>query len=91
MRSVTIKLFWHEFRLEAGIINMAALRSRRRSTMVVIQDRHRHVANHVGEQPAMSSPTMSSRSSAGGRRQWVAPTWERRDTPMEVTMYAGQR
>jgi hypothetical protein len=74
--------------------------------MVVIEDRHRHVVNSVGEQPAMptptmsnptmsnptmSNPTMSSRSSADARRQWVAPTWERRDTPMEVTMYAGQR
>jgi len=25
------------------------------------------------------------------RRQWVSPTWERLDTPMEVTMYAGRR
>jgi hypothetical protein len=64
--------------------------------MVVIGDRHRHVGNSVGEQPAMSGPTMSGptmsgHSAADSRRQWVAPTWERRDTPMEVTMYAGQR
>ena len=25
------------------------------------------------------------------RRQWVKPTWERLETPMEVTMYAGRR
>jgi hypothetical protein len=25
------------------------------------------------------------------RRQWVAPTWERLETPMEVTMYVGRR
>lgn len=25
------------------------------------------------------------------RRTWVAPTWERLDTPMEITMYAGRR
>jgi hypothetical protein len=59
--------------------------------MVVIGDRHRHVGNSVGEQPALSGPTMSGHSAADSRRQWVAPTWERRDTPMEVTMYAGQR
>jgi hypothetical protein len=74
--------------------------------MVVIEDRNRHVVNSVGEQPAMPSPTMpsptmpsptmsspriSSRTAADARREWVAPTWERRDTPMEVTMYAGQR
>jgi hypothetical protein len=69
--------------------------------MVVIEDRNRHVVNSVGEQPVMPSPTMpsptmsspriSSRTAADARREWVAPTWERRDTPMEVTMYAGQR
>jgi hypothetical protein len=64
--------------------------------MVVIEDRNRHVVNSVGEQPTMPSPTMSSprissRTAADARREWVAPTWERRDTPMEVTMYAGQR
>lgn len=91
MRSVTIKFRWHDFRLEAGITNMAAPRSRRRSTMVVIEDRQRDIVNNVGEQPAMPSPTMPSRSPANTRMQWVTPTWERRDTPMEVTMYAGQR
>lgn len=25
------------------------------------------------------------------RREWVTPTWERLETPMEVTMYAGRR
>jgi hypothetical protein len=59
--------------------------------MVVIEDRNRHVVNSVGEQPAMPSPRISSRTAADARREWMAPTWERRDTPMEVTMYAGQR
>lgn len=27
----------------------------------------------------------------GTRRPWIAPTWERLETPMEVTMYAGRR
>ncbi len=59
--------------------------------MVVVGDRHRHVVSSADEQPDTSSPTMSSHSAADARRQWVTPTWERRDTPMEVTMYAGQR
>lgn len=24
-------------------------------------------------------------------RKWVAPTWQRLETPMEVTMYVGRR
>ncbi len=53
--------------------------------MVVIDDRRGHAVNGANGQPQMSSARMSS------PRPWVAPTWERRDTPMEVTMYAGQR
>ena len=86
MRSVTIKFSLRGFRFEAGIINKAAPGSWRRSAMVIVEDQHHHVVNCAGERPAMSS-----RSAAEARRQWVAPTWERRDTPMEVTMYAGQR
>jgi hypothetical protein len=46
------------------------------------------VHNHriVSEKPG--SPTLSKRRA---RRQWVTPTWQRLETPMEVTMYAGRR
>ncbi len=37
------------------------------------------------------SPGKSAQNVAHSRRQWVAPKWERLDTPMEVTMYAGRR
>jgi hypothetical protein len=40
----------------------------------------------VSEKPG--SRTLSTRRT---RRQWVTPTWQRLETPMEVTMYAGQR
>lgn len=59
--------------------------------MIVIEDRHRHVVNGVAKQPGVPNPEISSSGAADTRRQWVAPMWERRDTPMEVTMYAGQR
>jgi hypothetical protein len=51
--------------------------------MVVVDDRFTHLAN--GQLGTRSQPTPRT------RRQWVAPTWERLETPMEVTMYAGRR
>lgn len=59
--------------------------------MVIIEDRHRNVVDGVGKQSGMPSSEIPTEDVAVGRRQWVAPTWDRRDTPMEVTMYAGQR
>lgn len=40
------------------------------------------------EQSAASKSTESIPST---RREWVAPTWQRWETPMEITMYAGRR
>ncbi|MGH3771692.1 MAG: phosphotransferase [Pseudonocardiaceae bacterium] len=55
----------------------------RRSNMIVGDGRHeRVVSERLGK---------STQSAPSTRRQWVAPTWERLDTPMEVTMYAGRR
>ncbi|MGH3718691.1 MAG: hypothetical protein ACRDRI_07590 [Pseudonocardiaceae bacterium] len=48
--------------------------------MIVVDGRHGRVVNERLEKSTQST-----------RRQWVAPTWERLDTPMEVTMYAGRR
>jgi hypothetical protein len=36
-------------------------------------------------------PVEVSHSAPETRRPWVVPTWERLETPMEVTMYAGRR
>ena len=51
--------------------------------MVAVQDRHDDVENERLVKPAQNTPRT--------HRQWVAPTWERLETPMEVTMYVGQR
>jgi hypothetical protein len=51
--------------------------------MVTVHEQHGRVVNERVEKPAHDPPRT--------RRQWVAPTWERLDTPMEVTMYAGRR
>jgi hypothetical protein len=56
--------------------------------MVVDCDQYGRV---VSGWPAKLSPAKLSHSAPGTRRQWVAPTWERLETPMEVTMYAGRR
>jgi hypothetical protein len=55
--------------------------------MVVTGDRHSHVAGTFGE----STSDESSRRILETRKPWVTPTWQRLDTPMEVTMYAAQR
>lgn len=46
------------------------------------------VHNHRVVSGKPGSPTVST---ARVRRQWVTPTWQRLDTPMEVTMYVGRR
>ncbi len=46
------------------------------------------VHNHRVVSGKPGNPTQSTLRT---RRQWVTPTWERLDTPMEVTMYAGRR
>jgi hypothetical protein len=51
--------------------------------MVTVDDRRGHLAS--------GSPLQSTQSLAHTRRQWVTPSWERLETPMEVTMYAGRR
>lgn len=51
--------------------------------MVTVQGQGSHVVNgKTGE---------STQSAPHPHRQWVPPTWERLETPMEVTMYAGRR
>jgi hypothetical protein len=37
------------------------------------------------------STGMPTVSGSHTRRPWVKPTWQRLDTPMEVTMYVGRR
>jgi hypothetical protein len=49
---------------------------------MVIVHNHRAISRKLGN-PNQSTP--------GTRRQWVTPTWERVETPMEVTMYVGRR
>ena len=56
--------------------------------MAIIGDRHGRVAGGTRSQ---STTNESSHSMPQMRKPWVAPAWERLDTPMEITMYAGQR
>ena len=51
--------------------------------MVTVHDQHGRVVSERIENPTQNAPRT--------RRQWVAPTWERLETPMEVTMYVGRR
>lgn len=55
--------------------------------MVVIDKQRSHVVSDV----VRDADEQRDNPSRTPRRAWVAPAWERRDTPMEVTMYAGQR
>ena len=74
------------------VTNKMALRSRRRSTMVVIGDQHSHVVSDiVGTDAVRADAERRDQSNRNTRKPWVTPAWQRRDTPMEVTMYAGQR
>jgi hypothetical protein len=58
--------------------------------MVVIDDRPSHIVGEIVRDTDDHGET-SRRNTADTRGPWVAPAWDRRDTPMEVTMYAGQR
>jgi hypothetical protein len=51
--------------------------------MVTVHNQHGRVAGGRREKSIQSVPH--------ARRQWVAPTWERLETPMEITMYVGRR
>jgi hypothetical protein len=51
--------------------------------MAVVGDQRGRVASARFGKPDQDTPP--------ARRQWVKPTWERLETPMEVTMYAGRR
>ncbi len=51
--------------------------------MVTVHDQRGRLVNGKIEEPTPSAPS--------GRRQWVAPAWERLETPMEVTMYVARR
>jgi hypothetical protein len=56
--------------------------------MVAVHDRHAGVVSEMLRNERLGKPTQSTPRT---RRTWVAPSWERLDTPMEVTMYAGRR
>jgi hypothetical protein len=51
--------------------------------MAIVGDQRGRAASERFEKSGQDTPP--------ARRQWVKPTWERLETPMEVTMYAGQR
>lgn len=51
--------------------------------MVTVQDQNGRVASGKPETPQQGAPR--------ARRRWVTPTWERLETPMEVTMYVARR
>jgi hypothetical protein len=51
--------------------------------MVTVHDQHGRVVSERIEK--------STQDASRARQQWVAPTWERLETPMEVTMYVGRR
>jgi hypothetical protein len=54
--------------------------------MVAIHDSQSHIVSGAG-----GILEGSTQSALRARRQWVAPTWERLETPMEVTMYVARR
>ena len=56
--------------------------------MVITGDRHDHVDDGTFGQ---STSDRSSRRIPQTRKPWVTPSWQRLETPMEVTMYAAQR
>jgi hypothetical protein len=62
--------------------------------MIVVDERHgRVVSGRLGKltPEKQLSVEKASHRAPGARRQWIAPTWERLETPMEITMYAGRR
>lgn len=58
--------------------------------MAVTADRYGHVPGTSG-QSTIDQSRRSSSSVPQTKKAWVTPAWERLDTPMEITMYAGQR
>jgi hypothetical protein len=56
--------------------------------MAVISHQHGHVPGGTSGQSAIDQ---SGQNAPRTKKSWVAPSWERLETPMEVTMYAGQR
>jgi hypothetical protein len=54
--------------------------------MVAIHDQQGRVVSGAG-----GKLEESTQSAPHARRQWVMPTWERLETPMEVTMYVARR
>jgi hypothetical protein len=56
--------------------------------MTIMSDRPSRVA---GTPLRQSTTDNQGESMPQMRKPWVAPAWERLDTPMEITMYAGQR
>ena len=56
--------------------------------MVAVHDRHAGVVSETRGNKRLGT---SKQGTPRTRRQWVTPIWERLDTPMEVTMYAGRR
>jgi hypothetical protein len=59
--------------------------------MAVTADRQGHVPGGTSGQSTSDQLRRSPSSGQQTRKSWVAPAWERLDTPMEITMYAGQR
>jgi hypothetical protein len=55
--------------------------------MVAVHN-HRVASGRLGKPAQCGQETQCMQET---RRRWVPPTWERLETPMEVTMYAGQR
>ena len=62
---------------------MGQFQVQRRLNMVAISGQQGPVVNNAGGSPEESTHNV--------RPQWVAPTWERLETPMEVTMYVARR
>ncbi len=54
--------------------------------MVTAHDQHSRIISGFSGKREKSAQSVPS-----ARRQWVAPTWERLETPMEVTMYVARR
>lgn len=84
MRSVNIKirLVIRNFFVSATRMLPVAVTPAWAEVEMVTVHNHRVVNGKPG------TPLLSTRRT---RRQWVTPTWQRLETPMEVTMYAGRR
>lgn len=59
-----------------------------RSKMAAVHDRRGSVVSeNLGDERLGTLKQSTPRTG----RKWVAPTWQRLETPMEVTMYVGRR